>query len=304
MATEHAKALLDEPNFELCGVFSRTQTSAQEFAIKFGIKSISESISELYNNSTPDLVVIAVPELELLSICKETFHYPWVHFIEKPVGHNYAEAAYLAKIATELNARVFVALNRRFYSSTHTLKAAIDLEIGPKNFVVVDQESSLKALKAGQPELVVQNWMFANSIHMIDLLRYLANGEIVNINNYKQEISADVWNITSNIQFSSGDIATYVGIWNSPGPWSLNCFTGNSRWELRPIEQAHFQLSDEFKTTEVPIDIWDQQFKPGVRRMADELLKYFKFGKTELPTIHVALDSMKSVQQIYGGINN
>lgn len=301
MASEHAKAMRDDPIFEFCGVFSKTQKSSEAFAKKYDVKQVIGNINDLYFKLQADLVVIAVPELQLFSICKETFKYPWVHLIEKPVGYNYAEAEQIAKLAHDSKSVVFVALNRRFYSSTIAVKEAIELEQGPKNFIVVDQESPSKALSAGQPEIVVENWMYANSIHMIDLLRYLASGEVISINNHKQNISKNIWNITSNIQFSSGDVATYVGLWNSPGPWSINCFTGRSRWELRPIEQARFQLANEFNTVEVPKDNWDLDFKPGLRGIASEISKYFNFGDTQLPTIFDALDSMRLVHDIYEG---
>ena len=34
---------------------------------------------------------------------------------------------------------------------------------------IFDQENSLAAMKLGKPLKVVKNWMYANSIHMIDL---------------------------------------------------------------------------------------------------------------------------------------
>ena len=42
---------------------------------------------------------------------------------------------------------------------------------------IFDQENSLATIKLGKPLKVVKNWMYANSIHMIDLAYLFGRGK-------------------------------------------------------------------------------------------------------------------------------
>ena len=44
---------------------------------------------------------------------------------------------------------------------------------------IYDQENPNAALESGQPELVVKNWMYANSIHLIDFVLLFRSSMII-----------------------------------------------------------------------------------------------------------------------------
>ncbi|WP_219995545.1 Gfo/Idh/MocA family protein [Cylindrospermopsis raciborskii] len=173
MADEHIKAFRDIPGVELSGIFSRTYERAMNLAQKWSIPKICCSIDELYKNTRADLVIVAVPELATKSVVQECFRYSWVCLVEKPVGYNLFEAEAISQLAKILGVKAFVALNRRHYSSTLGMLNDLAKNLGPRLIQIQDQQDAIAALKAGQPEEVVANWMYANSIHLIDYLSIL-----------------------------------------------------------------------------------------------------------------------------------
>src|SRR2546425_867700 len=74
-----------------------------------------------------------------------------------------------------------LALNRRHYSSTRTVLDDVAKLQGQRLIHVYDQEDQIVARAAKQPELVVLNWMYANSIHVVDYLTILGRGRIVGV---------------------------------------------------------------------------------------------------------------------------
>jgi hypothetical protein len=105
-----------------------------------------------------------------------SFLFPWSHLIEKLLGHDLEEARALSQMSLEQGSRVCAAFNRRFYSSTLQGRAGLEEENSPRLVTILDQEDPVSALEAGQPQAVVENWMFANSIHVIDLFRVFCRG--------------------------------------------------------------------------------------------------------------------------------
>ena len=122
-------------------------------------------------------MVIAVPELACQTVCEQAFQYPWTLLIEKPVGYTLTQARQIEQTAETLGAKAYVALNRRFYGSTLQLQKALQSTEGYRVVTILDQEDAESALAAGQPAEVVHNWMYANSIHLIDYYSQLCRGD-------------------------------------------------------------------------------------------------------------------------------
>lgn len=300
MVTEHIKAFRDIPGVELSGIFSRTPDRAEYLAKEFGVGVVCASISELYEKTKAEMVVIAVSELSVRAVAQECFTYPWACLIEKPAGYNVAEAEAIAMSARSAGSRAFVALNRRHYSSTRAVLQDLASNDEPRLIHVQDQEDTIRALQSGQPKLVVENWMYANSIHVIDYFTALGRGAVVEVQPFVRWNPDQPGFVAAKISFESGDIGLYQAAWNAPGPWAVSVTTRAKRWEMRPLEQASFQLNGQRKLESVSSHEWDRQFKPGLRRQA-ELAVHAARGAAppELPTLEQALVSMRLVQAIY-----
>lgn len=299
MAKEHLKAFNALIDVKLVGIHSRTKEKAEALAKQFHIDHVCDSISDLYKKTNADLVVVATPELETKNVCNELFNYSWISLIEKPVGYTFEEAAMLANKAKELNHQAFVALNRRHYSSTIALIDDLSQDDQSRVLNIVDQEDIINAQKSGQPQAVLNNWMYANAIHIIDYIPLFLRGNVVSVENVVRWNPDNPYHVLSKIGFSSGDLAVYQCFWNAPGPWSVSLTTKRRRWELRPLENLAYQDFGQRKAIPVEIAQDDVEFKPGLLRQAKELLKAFRREEHHLPSLSDALNSMELTKRIY-----
>lgn len=299
MADEHIKAFSDIPEVSIVGIYSRTQERSDNLAKKYGIAKVYDSIRSLYEGTQADLVVIAVPELSVNTVCKEAFKYPWQALIEKPVGYNLQDAEDIAAAADKAGRKAYVALNRRHYSSTRAVLTEIEDLAGQRLVQVLDQENPLVALEGGQPQLVVDNWMYANSIHIVDYLCVFCRGEVTSVDHVIKWDPQEPRFVMTKVNYSSGDIGVYQAIWNGPGPWAVTVSTQARRWEMRPLEQAASQIYKSRKSEPLPVHEWDTKFKPGLRKQAEETIKALRGEKHTLPTLADGIKTMQLVSKIY-----
>ena len=299
MAREHMRAFADVPGVGLAGVYSRTTARAKAIAAEFGVSEVCKSIAELHERTRAQLVIVAVSELSVRDVCLEAFKYPWTCLVEKPAGYNVADAEAIAAAAHRLGRQAFVALNRRHYSSTKTVVEDLAASEEQRLVHVYDQQDHNVTRALGHPELVVQNLIYANSIHVIDYLRVLGRGEITAIEPTIRWDPEHPRFVAAKVSYSSGDIGLYEAVWNGPGPWAVTVTTQAKRWELRPLEQAAFQPYGSRKLEPVAIHEWDTKFKPGFRAQAEEAVKAAQGRAHSLPTLGEALVSMRLVERIY-----
>jgi predicted dehydrogenase len=299
MAEEHVKAFADASDVQLVGICSRGQERAQSLAGKYAIDQVFTSIAQMYAEAMPQAVVVSVPELATAKVCGEVFEYPWTSLIEKPVGYNFVEAKSLVEKAKAKVHRAYVALNRRHYSSTRGVLADLEGHSDQRLVHVLDQENPLAALQAGQPPAVVDNWMYANSIHIIDYFKLFCRGDLQDVNHVIKWNADSPGFVLAKLAFSSGDVGIYEAVWNAPGPWAVTVTTHKKRWELRPLEQGFTQLYGSRKSEAMQVDPCDVKFKAGIRLQAKELLSVLRGEPAFLPTIEDALETMDLVRQIY-----
>jgi predicted dehydrogenase len=299
MSREHIRAFQDVPWVEITGIHSRTRSRAEALAAEFRVPVVCDSIPELFEKAAANLVVISVPELSANAVCRACFEYPWTALIEKPAGYDVADAEAIESVARAKGRRAYVALNRRHYGSTRAVVADLPNLPGPRLIKVQDQEDASAALQAGQPKLVVENWMYANSIHIIDYFSILARGKVTDVTPVIRWDPRRPRYVAARIDFDSGDIGLYEAIWDGPGPWAVSVGTQEKRWEMRPLEKAAFQLSGKRVLEPVDEDTWDSKFKPGLRRQAELAVRAASGLHTELPTLQDALATMRLTQAIY-----
>ncbi len=297
MATEHAKAFASFPEAEIAGVVGRSSEGAQAFADANGCPVYAD-VDQLHNEGAADAVVVAVPELSCREVCEKVFRHDWVSFLEKPVGLHYREARGLLAAAEAAGHAAYVALNRRAYSAT---RKALDLlgADGERLIVVTDTQDLREAREFGQPEAVIENWMFANSIHLVDYVRIFGRGQIVSVDVSSRWNAADPGPVVATVRFDSGDVAVYQAVWNAPGPWAVAVTNRTLRAELRPLEHLGVQRLGERRLTPIETDPEDTEFKAGLRHQARLVLARLEGKESNLPTLSDATASMELVARIY-----
>lgn len=301
MASEHMKAFSGIEGVELVGIFSRTRERSEHLAANYSGVRVFDSIAEMYQQTTADLVVVTVTELSMNAIASECFTYPWKVLLEKPAGYYLPDAAAILEAARLNNSCVYVALNRRSYSSTSNALDRLEKNFSPRFIKVQDQQDRDAALNIYKaPPLVAENYMYANSIHMIDYFRVFGRGEITKVTPIVPWNPKDPGIVIAHIEFSSGDIGLYEGIWNGPGPWAVTVNTPQERLEMRPLEKLAVQIRGERRLVPVESDAVDDEYKPGLRKQALAAVAAVKGQPTTLTTLEDSLGSMKLVAQIFG----
>jgi predicted dehydrogenase len=299
MSREHLRAFRDVPGVELRGIHSRTRARAEALAAEFGIRHVCDSIGELFAKSGARLVVVSVPELAANSVLSACFEHDWMVLAEKPAGYDIADAESIVAAAAKYQRRAYVALNRRHYCATRLACEKLAADAGPRFIRVQDQQDQAAALTAGQPRKVVDNWMYANSIHVIDYFAVIGRGEVVSVERVVAWDPARPGMVVARISFSSGDIGLYEGIWNGPGPWAVTVSTPSQRLEMRPLEQLGLQKRGERRLEPQAVHEWDAAFKAGFRVQAEKAVAAALGQATDLPTLDDALASMRLVERIF-----
>jgi predicted dehydrogenase len=300
MATEHMRAFASLAGVEIAGIYSRTRERAEKLAASYGTH-VCDSVSDLYAKTRADLVVVTVVELSMAEVALECLEHPWVVLLEKPAGYDFADATRIRDAAIRARSRAFVAFNRRAYSSTRQALELLRGHASPRFIKVIDQQDQQASiLQNNQPELVARNYMFANSIHLIDYFRVLARGEVTGIEPIVHWTPDKPGLVLAKINFSSGDIGLYEGIWDGPGPWIVSVNTPEQRIEMRPLEQITVQLRGTRVATKLDIDPDDSTYKPGLRYQATQAIAAVRKEPANLATIDDSWLSMKLVADIFG----
>ena len=298
MAREHIRAFADVPGVSVCGIRSRTGERAEKLATEFGIAHVCPDVASLRATTQADLVVVAVPELAARRVAEECFNRPWTVLLEKPAGYDLTDADAIKCAADTAGSRVFVALNRRFLSSTRAAAEDLDRQPGPRFIHVQDQQSLEVARSIGHPPEVVRNWMFANSIHLVDYFFTFGRGEVVGVRPvfpYSPEASV----VVAAVEFASGDRGLYEGIWSGPGPWAVAVTTSARRSEMRPLEQASFQSAGERRLQQAEVAAWDRAFKPGFRLQAEEVVRAVRGEPSRAVTLEEANRTMRLIHTVF-----
>jgi predicted dehydrogenase len=301
MAREHIKAFGDLPGSSIAGICNRTRSKAEKLASEFGVPMVADSIDELYARTRADLAVVAVYETAINKVVKQALAHPWAILMEKPVGIDLSDGQEIAAAAnsrTGKSSNVYVGLNRRFLSSTQAALADLESDPHPRFIHVQDQQNLDTARRLGHSEPVVRNWMFTNSIHLIDYFYAFGRGDIVEVTRIAPWQPANPGVVLAKLVFAGGDIGLYEGIWNGPGPWACTVTTPRRRWEMRPLERASYQNAGERTLNPVNTHPWDNDFKPGLRLQAQRVAGAV-CGEEQAVTLDEGLRTMRLVDAIY-----
>ncbi len=297
-AKEHAKAFAAISGVKLSGIFSRTRSRAEALAAERGIPLICDSVDELYAKTKADLVVVTVNETSMLEIGLACFRHPWTVLFEKPAGLDLKESRALQAAAAKAGRRALVAHNRSFYSSTASAAAELGATEGRRFVRVQDQQNMDRVLAAGVAKPIAENWMYANSLHLIDYFRLFARGKVVRVERLAKYDPARPEFVLARLEFDSGDEGLYEAVWRAPGPWTCAVSAGAKRWEMRPLEQLTRQ---ELGSPAVAVEIHacDKDFKPGFLAQAEAAVAAAQGRPSPSVTLDQSVETMKLIAEIY-----
>lgn len=290
IAEEHIKAFASFKNFNFVGIHSRTKSKAIKLKKKYKIKKFYETIDGLYKNSCSDMVIVAINLDNISTVYKKVVSFDWVCLLEKPLGINYSESIKILKRCKDPK-KIFVGLNRFSFSTTKKIIEYLDKDSSKRNIHIYDQENNYHI----KNKKIKKNWMYCNSIHLVDYCRFLTRGKLTSVSIIKKD---DKLNFIKLLKFSSGDRVVYTSIWNQPGPWSVKISTKNFFFDLIDLENLYIRsLKNKQKFS---LNNNEIKYKPGFKKQARELKNYILNKKyPNLPNVLEANKTMFFVKKIY-----
>ena len=298
ISEEYLKVIKSLNSISVLGIVSKTNKSSKLLSKKYHIPYHGTSIDKIMKQLEPDITIICVSPSATIDVCKKVFKYKCTTLIEKPAGINLTQNKYLIDLSLNFKHKAYVALNRRYYSSTKYLTEKLKKDKSKRIVNIFDQENTLSAIQNGHPKKVVKNWMFANSIHLIDLFFIFCRGKIKNIFKEKIKINKNQSYIISTIKFSSGDLGIYSAHWNRPAPWKVTVSCDSTYFYMEPIEKL-FQVDIKKKITEYKISPIDKRYKPGYYKMVNELIRAYENKKNNLVRLKENSKTMELIHKLY-----
>ena len=298
MAEEYLKVLQNLGSH--VAVIGRNEEKAKNLAQKYGQVGHGEGISALdeINCDEVDLAIIAtsiesLKDVTIACIDKRIKNI----LLEKPGALNLSELKSI-KRKIKSNVNIWIAYNRRYYSSVLKLRQ-ISAEEGIQGcfFDFTDREKDV--LSDENSPVVREKWGFANSSHVIDAAFFLI-GKPVEISCKK---SGSLGNHSSGSTFvghgkTQKSLFSYFATWAGGGRWNVELSTDKGRYKLSPLEKLSFCKKNQFDWVDIALDNKeDLDFKPGVKRMVESVLKK---ENVLLPTLDEQIEFCKIMNKIFG----
>ena len=302
MAEEHIKAYNYLNNlYTVTGIFSRTLKKASLLQKKYKIENLCGSINELHKKSKAEVLIISTNVLSTRKILFKALKYNWKILVEKPVGYNFQEAKKIyetVKKKKKLN-DIFVGLNRRNFQSTRKLLSILKNEKSKRILTVTDYQNMNNKLIKKHPILVQKNWMYANSIHLVDYFNIFCRGRIISVKKKIKLKSKKLDFVHASLFYSSGDQGIYKGYWKTDGKWKISLREKNKIYKFKPLERLKSKnKSKNFLTVKADYST-DTKFKPGVLQQAKEISSMLNKNFFHLATLKQSLTTMKLINKIY-----
>lgn len=271
IASEHLKALKAQKDVKLSGIFSRTRTRAEEFACNFDQLIVYDTLEKLIHDGRADALLILVSADQIYSVVKDACCFGIPLFIEKPPGLSPEETKELADLAKERGVANMVGFNRRYYSVFHKGLEIVKAHGALLGVTIEGHERFWKIADQVSP-LIRQRWIYANSTHTIDLLRFFGGEptQVHSLTNSHIESGGDQFSVT--MRFDSGALGNYSAHWYSPGGWAVRLFGEGVTVEFKPLENAWW-FDTESQVYDIAPDEVDLAFKPGFFRQMETFVQ-------------------------------
>lgn len=195
--------------------------------------------------------------------------------VEKPFVLDQEALDDAHRLAKAHSAEVFIAYNRRFFSSVIKAREIIEADGGLEmvKFDFTEWAHVIEGLEKDPYEKA--RWLLANSTHVIDLAFHLA-GTPKELTAYRS--GALSWHPSAKV-FSGAGISqngvlfSYGSDWGSAGRWWLELFTPLRKLRLCPMEKLLETRKGTVVEQEITLDDEvEKAFKPGLFRQTENFL--------------------------------
>lgn len=258
-------------------VIGRGPTSAQSFSHTTGRDVYIGGVEAALQCIQPPTHAIVAVGVESLAKTATALIQAGVSqiLLEKPGALDLAELVSLQDAANKVSAKVWVAYNRRYLSSTLAAEQIIKQDGGLTSMLFEFTEWSHVIEPLQKAVGVKEKWLLANSTHVIDLAFYFGG----NPTSWQSWHAGSLdWHPASSRFVGAGItnrnvLFSYIADWEAPGRWSLELLTKKHRLILRPMEKLQITAHGSVKVDFVEIDDQlDIKYKPGIYRLVSDFI--------------------------------
>lgn len=259
-------------------VIGRGKETAADFERAVNVPVITGGVDKYVqvSQSKPEYVIVAVDGQYLYEVSKKIMNFGVQNIlIEKPGALNISDIGELQRFSASKKSMVFIAYNRRFYSSVLKAQEIIKKDGGCISFTFEFTEWSHLVKDSKKSKEEKNRWFIANSTHVVDLAFYLGGTPKL----IKCFTSGGLdWHPSASI-FSGAGVSennalfSYHANWEAPGRWGVEVLTRKHRLILRPLEELQVQNLRSVDVEKVELDNrLDKSFKPGLYRETESFL--------------------------------
>jgi predicted dehydrogenase len=219
--------------------------------------------------------------------------------IEKPGALDWNGIKNLRDEAKINKAHLYIAYNRRFYSSVREAQKIIKKDGGVSSFHFEFTEWSHILTTLNKPADLMQRWFFHNSTHVVDMAFFLG-GSPTKMSSFTA--GSLPWHSKASSFSGAGTTKTgvlfaYNANWEAPGRWGVEIMTKKHRLIFRPLERLQIQDKGSVMITETKINNQlDLDYKPGLYK---EVLSFLT-DKKDLCTINEQCNNIKWYKKMLG----
>ncbi len=306
IAGQHLPVLQALPEAEVAALCDIDAQALDETSRRFGIEPTFKSADDLQAWGEFDAVYVLVSVLAVAEVAERFIRAGIPTFLEKPPGLYSSDTERLAAAVRETGTTAMVGLNRRFYTCLQAGREAL-LNTGDIVSVTVHADEVTAPHWEGSkfPPEVAARWAYANSIHALDLLRYLG-GDVASVTSLvRQRGLPKPDSFSALLEYESGAVGRAVS--DQFGPKGTGHFyeartrnavltsrSGLSSCvlEVRGREAVRFDLTG-----------LDRRLKPGFPGESRAFLRAVQTGEPvsfPAPTLDDAVRTMKMIDEITG----
>lgn len=153
---------------------------------KVGFSEATTDTTNMLSNPTINTVAIVTRHNSHAYFVQEALKAGKNVFVEKPLAITHEElsqvqAAYVEAIKTENAPKLMVGFNRRFSPQVQKMKQLLEPVKSPKTFIMTMNAGSIPADHWTQDNNVGGGRIIGEACHFVDLMRFLADSEIVSV---------------------------------------------------------------------------------------------------------------------------
>ena len=300
----HLRVLAGYEDVEVGALLTTGGPNAAEAAAAHDIGRLFTDPDEFLAQDDLDCYVVVVPMPAMAEVAERVLAAGKPVLLEKPAGVSAEDTARLVRTADKAGTWGMVGMNRRFYSIVdHGLAALADL--GPIRGAILEipQRMTEDRLSARLPEYEYDRFFVRNSVHGVDLLRYVM-GDARNVHSYAWQ-NAEYGNRAASFavvhDYGAGVVATQLDLWDtySPAEFRLKIVAEQGWVEWEPPLAG--TVVDRKGSYRIPVDPVDTEYRTGLWQQDLHFVEAVRAGRrptSPASTLPDALRTMTLIEQI------